>query len=75
MKHRAGLTALAGLFNQHVSPECGSYWVVQIAKRVDGAYAGWVSPESNRLPIGDVCTVEGGGEPAPTPTPCDGCGG
>ena len=58
--HEARLANGVWTFNQHVSPECDPYRVVQIAKRVDGAYAGWVSPKSNRLPIGDVCTVEGG---------------
>lgn len=55
---------------------CDSYWTVQIAKRVNGAFAGWVSPKSNRLPIGKACPAGGGGSgPAPTATPCQDCGG
>jgi hypothetical protein len=39
---------------------CGSHWAVQIAYRnADGSWAGHLSPESNRLPVGPVC---GGGD-------------
>jgi len=44
--------------------QCDSYWVVQIAKRDGGRFAGWVSPKSNRLAIGDRCAE---------PTDCPGC--
>ncbi len=47
------------------SLECDSFWVVQIAKRDGGRFAGWVSPKSNRLAIGDRCTQ---------PTDCPNCG-
>jgi len=52
-------------FTEHISPDCDSYWVVQIAKRENGRFVGWVSPRSNRLNIGHTCTV-------PTPD-CPGC--
>lgn len=68
-------------FTHRVSPDCGSYWVVQIAKRVNGVFSGWISPKSNRSPIGEVCdtgSADDGGddstpEPAPTDTPCPDC--
>jgi hypothetical protein len=66
-------------FSQRLTPDCGSYWVVQIAKRVNGAFAGWISPKSNRLPIGEACSIGNTGdddstpEPEPTDTPCPDC--
>jgi uncharacterized protein YraI len=54
------------LFDQRVNNlNCDSYWVVQIAIRTDGHFAGWVSPKSNRLSIGGGC--------GPKPTDCPGC--
>ena len=46
--------------------DCSSFWVVQIAKRLNGKFAGWISPKSDRLPIGESC--------GPV-DPCPGCGG
>lgn len=52
--------------------ECNSFWVVQIAKRLNGKFVGWISPKSDRLPIGGSC--RSGSGPA-GPTPCPNCGG
>jgi serine/threonine-protein kinase len=54
-----------GLWSFDGTPDfqCGSYWVVQIAKRhPDGTYAGSLSAESDRLPIGSACGSGGGGD-------------
>jgi hypothetical protein len=53
-------------YRERFTPECDSFWLVQIAHRVDGRYAGWLSPKSDRLPFGPSCSQ---------PTPCRGCGG
>jgi hypothetical protein len=55
-------------YNEAVNAQCNSFWVVQIAKRVNGRFAGWVSPKSDRQPIG-ICRSEGGSNPAPPPPP------
>jgi hypothetical protein len=54
-------------------PECDSYWVVQIAKRENDRWVGWVSERSNRLDVGRSCGGGGGGGggvPEPEPTVC-----
>jgi hypothetical protein len=56
-------------YNGTVNAECNSFWVVQIAKRVKGRFTGWVSPKSDRLPIGGSCGGGGGSKPAPPPQP------
>ena len=64
-------TSLAqGIWSYRVSlnAECNSFWVVQIAKRLNGEYAGWISPKSDRQPIGGSCSG-GGPNPTPVPTP------
>jgi len=59
-------------YREDTHAECNSFWVVQIAKRLNGKFVGWISPKSDRQPIGGSCT----GEEVPVePTPCPGCGG
>ncbi len=69
-------------YNEAVRAQCNSFWVVQIAQRINGRFAGWVSPKSDRLPIGGSCGGGGGGgggdggsqpAPPPQPTKCPGC--
>ena len=50
--------------------DCNSFWVVQIAKRLNDKFAGWISPKSDRLPIGGSCKSDSG-----PVDPCPGCGG
>lgn len=56
-------------YNESVKAQCNSFWVVQIAKRVNGRFAGWVSAKSDRLPIGGSCGGGGESKPAPPPQP------
>lgn len=44
---------------------CDSSWVMAIAVRKEGKWAGWVSPMSNRLSVGPSCACF---------DPCPGCG-
>lgn len=53
-----------GLWHFDAPPrECGTV-LVQIAQRVNGSFAGWVSPKSNSLSLGPPCEED----------PCPGCG-
>ncbi len=48
---------------------CGSEWSIQIARRnPDGSFAGFASPESQRLPTGQGCTNNSGGGGSGTPS-------
>jgi hypothetical protein len=49
-------------------PECDSFWLVQIARRVDARFAGWISPRSGRLRLGPTCGSGGVSTPQPPPT-------
>jgi hypothetical protein len=62
---------------------CGSEWSVQIARRnPDGSFAGFISPESQRLPTNQGCNEpsdggsdnsDGGNDNDPGPAPCPYC--
>jgi uncharacterized protein YraI len=65
-------TVVNGLyrFTRRARAECESYWVVQVAVRSNGRFAGWVSPKSTRQPIGGACArpTENPTEVQPAPT-------
>ena len=44
----------------HTDIKCNSYWVVQIAKRENGRFVGWISDKSNQQSIGDPCAPSRG---------------
>ena len=41
--------------------KCDSYWLVQIAKRENGRFVGWISDKSDQQQIGESCSGSGGG--------------
>jgi hypothetical protein len=45
--------------------KCDATWAMAIAQRKNGAWAGWVSPMSNTMKIGQPCDCD---------DPCPGCG-
>ena len=41
--------------------KCDSYWLVQIAKRENGRFVGWISDKSDQQQIGESCSGGGNG--------------